>query len=178
MIGVVIERCQQCGFDGSKWDIATALKTLEAIPDTWAMLVNGLSFSDLQKRPDTSTWSIAEYTDHVCETTFGMRFLIDVAIDMPDLYLGTRPSPRLDETARAIDTNQVLKQFRSEVALLVNRAASLRPDQWNAVVEIDDTEVDVLWIIRHAVHDLSHHVGDIGRIIIGLIHSGEATKGD
>jgi DinB superfamily len=141
------------------------------------MLVQGLSLSDLQKRPDPSTWSIAEHTDHVRETTFGMRFLIDVAIDMPDLYLGTQPSPRFDATARVIETDQALTQFRSEVVLLVNRVASLGPDQWSAVVEIDDKEVDVVWITRHAVHDLSHHVGDIGRIRLGIIHSTEENKG-
>ena len=157
----VDEMCAECGFSGSDWDVAKALDRLMTLPDSWATVTTVLDTADLGRRPRTDCWSSAEYTDHVRETTFGMRFLIDVAVDSPGTDLGSAPEPRFDPTPRTIDVQDSLRRFRAEVELLVARAASLDPQHWSSSAVMDGNNVDVLWIVRHAVHDLSHHLGDI-----------------
>lgn len=160
----MIEVCAECGFRGSDWDVEQALQFLATLPDAWAAITTGLDAVDLGRRTRSDRWSIAEYTDHVRETTFGMRFLIDVAVDTPGTDLGSPPEPRFDATPRAIDVEYSLRRFRLEVELLVARATALDPQHWSSTVVVGAQDVDVLWILRHAVHDLSHHLRDIEAI--------------
>ena len=78
MSAVVVERCEECGFDGSRWTDAEAIAATAALPGRWRRAIAGLDGDDLARRPIAGMWSIAEYTDHVRETAFGMRFLLDV----------------------------------------------------------------------------------------------------
>ena len=41
--------------------------------------------------------------------------------------------------------------------------AGLDEQQWNATAQLDDDVVDSDWVVRHAVHDSSHHLADIAR---------------
>lgn len=160
----VDEVCAECGFTGADWDVAEALDCLATLPDSWATVTSGLDAAVLGRRPRKDCWSIAEYTDHVRETTFGMRFLIDVAVDSPGTDLGSPPEPRFDATPRSIDFQGSLRRFRTEVELLVARAATLDPQHWSSSVVVGGNSHDVRWIVRHALHDLSHHLVDIERI--------------
>jgi hypothetical protein len=81
------EGCTECGFDGSAWSDAKALEQVTLLPELWAQAISGIAPSDLSRRPITGMWSIAEYTDHVRETTFGMRFVLDMALQEPDAGL-------------------------------------------------------------------------------------------
>ena len=54
----------------------------------WAQAIDGLPMIPMARRPVAGMWSSAEYTDCVRETTFGMRFLLDIAISGGDVDLG------------------------------------------------------------------------------------------
>jgi MOSC domain-containing protein YiiM len=41
--------------------------------------------------------------------------------------------------------------------------AKLDDEQWTATVRLDDEVVDSDWVMRHAVHDSSHHLADVAR---------------
>lgn len=86
------ERCNECGFDGSKWTDQRALDAVKNLPDQWRTSVSGLTFSELHRRPLSDRWSIAEYANHVREVLFGMRFLLDVAVGQQGTDHG-HPSP-------------------------------------------------------------------------------------
>ena len=41
---------------------------------------------------------------------------------------------------------------------------ALDNDRWAAAVIIGADEVDVHWMVRHALHDIIHHLGDVERL--------------
>ena len=65
----------------------------------------------------------------------------------------------MDETITALEAS---------VARLHDRAVKLADDEWTRTVVIGDEEVDVEWIVGHAVHDATHHLRDVGRGLAAL----------
>jgi hypothetical protein len=55
----MIERCEQCGFDGSAWDDVAALARIVELPRLWTDALGDLSGQQLQRRPLPLTWSVA-----------------------------------------------------------------------------------------------------------------------
>jgi hypothetical protein len=72
---------------------AEATEQVAGLPDLWAQAVSGIGPGDLLRRPIGGMRSIAEYTDHVRETTFGTRFVLDIALTVPGVDLGGAPQP-------------------------------------------------------------------------------------
>ena len=107
--GVVdLERCDECGFNGEEWSDAAALSAIAGLPTQFANAVTGLSSEDLLRRPVDGQWSIAEYTDHVREVLFGMRFLLDITLTQPGTDLGESPSSAFESEPRQIHIDTAL----------------------------------------------------------------------
>jgi hypothetical protein len=107
-----VEHCRECRFDGSRWSDAAATQQVADLPDLWAQAISGVDPSDPRQRPIGGMWSIAEYTDHVRETTFGMRFVLNIALTDPGVDLGEPPAPRFDPEPRQLDAERALAAFR------------------------------------------------------------------
>ncbi len=56
---------------------------------------------------------------------FGMRFVIDLAIDSPGIDLGEPPETRFDDAPRPLDLERSIRGFQKEVRLLVERPSCL-----------------------------------------------------
>jgi hypothetical protein len=153
--------CDECGFDGEEWTDAGALSAIAGLPALFASAVAGLSPDQLLRRPVNGQWSIAEYGDHVREVLFGMRFLLDMAAAQPGTDLGESPSSPFQPEPRHIDTGAVLVGIEREVSSLLESFSNLSPIQWHSSVILDGIDVDPSWIVRHAVHDATHHLVDI-----------------
>jgi hypothetical protein len=165
---MTVERCAECGFDGSLWTDADAVATITTRPTWWAEAIAGLSGESLDRRPIASMWSIGEYTDHVREVVFGMRFVLDTALTAPGTDLGDPPEAGFDADARVVDVPQSLADFTNEVQVLVQRLEDTPGDAWRSSVTIGGDVVDVHWIARHAVHDVTHHLMDVERLRAAL----------
>ena len=164
LVDVTVERCNECGFDGSKWTDQEALDAVDNLPIQWRTAVSGLTVSELHRRPLLDRWSIAEYADHVREVLYGMRFLLDVAVGQPGTDLGPSPEPRFEPEAKAVDLNATLSRIDEEVTLLRVSFNALAPNGWASMVVLDGEDIDPHWIARHAVHDPTHHLLDIERL--------------
>ena len=115
-----------------------------------------------------SQWSIAEYADHVREVICGMRFLLDITVTQPGTDLGESPSSPFERDPRQIDIEAALVGIEREVTSLLNTYSELSPNQWASIVTLDGANVDPHWIVRHAVHDSTHHLLDIERLRLAL----------
>ncbi len=113
-------------------------------------------------------WSIAEYTDHVREVLFGMRFLLDTAVSQPGTDLGDSPPSQFDSQPRQIDVEAALDGIDHEARSLSLQLSELSSDDWYLTVTFDGTTVDPQWIARHAVHDVTHHLLDIAQLRTAL----------
>jgi hypothetical protein len=163
-----VETCDECGFDGRAWSDADAVSTISDLPRRFSDAVAGLADADLERRPIPTMWSIAEYVDHVREVLFGMRFLLDSALDDPGGDLGDAPAPSFEPEPRAIDVDAALAGLAAEAQELGDALAAAPSDMWNSHVIVDGDELDLHWIARHAVHDPTHHLGDIARLRASL----------
>ena len=161
---VRVERCDQCRFDGDDWDDASATRAVAGLPGLWVDKLAGLTPEELLRRPIPEMWSIAEYTDHVREVLFAMRFLLDTAVQQPGTDLGAAPESRFDPEPRLVDVEDALAGTDREATALHDRLAGLPPAAWSSLVIVDGNERDAHWIVRHAVHDATHHLGDVDRL--------------
>jgi hypothetical protein len=161
---VSVERCGQCGFDSDDWSDAKAIAAIQRLPLQWTTAVAGLTAIDQLRRPVHQMWSIAEYTDHVREVLFGMRFLLDTAISQPGTDLGDSPPEQFPSQPRQIDVESALDGIDNEARSLSQQLSGLSSDDWYLTVTFDETSVDPHWIARHTVHDATHHLLDIARL--------------
>jgi hypothetical protein len=107
---------------------------------------------------------LLEYADHVREVLFGMRLLLDAAVRQPGADLGPSPESRFDAEARPIDIQSTLAGIDREATALREGLSELPPDAWTSIVILDDRDVDPRWIVRHSVHDPTHHLLDVRRL--------------
>jgi len=113
-------------------------------------------------------WSIAEYADHVRGVLFGMRFLLDTAVTQPGSDLGNAPSSQFDPEPPFIEVDLALAGIVREATALRERLSALPPDAWISQVVSGGNYIDAHWIVRHAVHDATHHLLDVERIVAAL----------
>ena len=158
------ERCEQCGFDGEAWTDEAAMDAIGRLPAQWREVTTGIEDEVLQRRHLPDTWSIAEYADHVREVLFGMRFLLDSAVERPGVDLGDSPEPQFTPTARSIDVSAAVSGIETEAVALVDRLAQLGRSAWDSTAVVGGEVLDAHWICRHAVHDATHHLDDVGRL--------------
>jgi hypothetical protein len=97
-----------------------------------------------------------------------MRFLLDTALNSPGNDLGDSPAPRFDPEPAVIDVQQALTGLATEARLLSGQLQTTPQRAWATTVIADGDELDVHWIVRHAVHDPTHHLGDVGRLRASL----------
>jgi hypothetical protein len=75
-------------------------------------------------------WSIAEYLDHVRETLFGIRFLLDSALHSPGTDLRDPPEPRFDSEPNVIEVQQALRGLTSQARLLSEQLKTSPRQAW------------------------------------------------
>ena len=138
------EWCDECGFKSEEWSDAdaAAISAIEVLPARFANAVAGLSADDLLRRPADGQWSTAEYADHVREVLFRMRFLLGI--------------------------DAALVGIEREVTTLLTTFSEFSPNEWRSMVTFDGANVDTHWIVRHAVHDSTHHLLDMERLRLAL----------
>jgi hypothetical protein len=159
-----VERCEECGFDAEGWTDEAAIGAIGDLGSRWAEAIAGLTTEDLQRRPICDMWSIAEYTDHVREVLFGMRFVLDSAVANPGIPLDAAYEPEFTTVPRLIDPGAASEGVTREASALRERLRELPEASWTATAIIGDDEVDAHWISTHAVHDAHHHLGDVRRL--------------
>ena len=158
------ERCEECGFDSDEWTDESALDAISGLADRWDAVVAGLAGEALHRRPIPDMWSIGEYVDHVREVLFGMRFVLDSAVQSPGIDLGPPPEIPFDPEPRAVDVAVALAGVRREAEALRSRLTELTALEWSATAIVGGDALDAHWIARHAVHDASHHLADVARL--------------
>jgi hypothetical protein len=161
---VIVETCGECGFNSEDWSDSSAIAAIQHLPLQWNAAVAGLTPGDQLRRPVLQMWSIAEYTDHVREVLFGMRFLLDTAISQPGTDLGQSPLSQFAPQPRQIDIQAALDGIGHEARSLSWQLSELAAHDWLLTVTFDGTSVDLHWIARHIVHDGTHHLLDVARL--------------
>lgn len=159
---VLDRRCEECGFDPSSVSRATLADRLAASSSIWP---GRLAADDARRRPLPSVWSPTEYAAHV-------RDMAGVMVGRLTLIL-TEEDPLFadwDQDAAAIagdyaseDPGEVTTQVRSAVGDLAAAYAAVTNEQWDRPGRRSNGSVFTAYTLGvYALHDLEHHVHDVG----------------
>ena len=165
-------RCGECGFDYDATDLATVADAVRGLGRRYrAPLTRGLPEEDLdavlRRRPSPEVWSALEYACHARDALALYDWRIDRVLtrSRPEL-----PAMRRDEVVseRAYNTQapaDVTDELAAAAAGLADRLRAVPDDGWDRVGVREGDELSVAWMARNALHEGSHHLLDIGRVL-------------
>ncbi len=158
------ETCSGCGFDGALYDLSDALGTLRVLAPMWRETVAGRDEAVLLARPSPPVWSAAEYTAHAADVTQAMGRLLHGLLTLDELEVEAVPEGHAPDVSDGFET--AMARLEANLARLHDRARRVGPEddpQWARTALADGHLVDGAWVLRHAIHDATHHLSDIGR---------------
>lgn len=159
----VTERvCEECGFDAAAFDVTDLPATFRANAETWRLVLAG---EEVALRPDATTWSPLEYACHVRDVNhiFAQRTRQMLAEENP-LF----PDWNQDATAVADryfeqQPDTVAEQLVATAEQAATAYESVSGEQWQRPGRRSDgPEFTVASLGRYHLHDLVHHLTDVG----------------
>ncbi len=159
-----IETCAACRFDGAEYNVQDSLGTLRALGPMWATTVERVDPALLLERPAPDVWSAAEYTAHSADVVEAMGRLLHGITTVDDLEVEAVPEAHAPDVADGFDP--ALGRLSANLVRLhggAQRVGGERDPAWKRTAIVGGDEVDARWVLRHAIHDASHHLSDIGR---------------
>ncbi len=160
-----IENCDDCGF---RWDLYTdeqAVGVYLVTGGLYRAVLDGVDLDVANTRPVAESWSILEYVDHVRAAMWIWRFVVDAAVGDLGLDLSTTGTRPMDPEVKWFDDfDATVAAMEAESAGLFTVLLGLEPQQWDCSARLTLGMVDQRWIVRHALHEILHHLHDVGRI--------------
>lgn len=172
---VANETCEACRFDGAQYDLSDTLATVRALAPMWEQTIEGVPLEVLTTRPAPPVWSAVEYLAHTADVVANMGRLLHATLTVDDLALPPVPDTP-DPAPESLE--DALARLKANATRLQDKAAGLdgpADPRWQRAVHAGDDTVDAAWIVRHAVHDATHHLSDVGRGI-HLLGAGAPTQ--
>jgi MOSC domain-containing protein YiiM len=160
-----IENCHECGFRWDRYTDEQAVGVYLVAGGLFRGVLDGVDLDLANTRPAAEQWSILEYVDHVRASMWIWRFVVDSAVGDLGLDLRTGGGPPMDaEVKRFDDVESTVAAMEAESAELFTVLLGLDPEQWDRTSLVSLGVVDQHWVVRHALHEILHHLHDVGRI--------------
>ena len=163
-----MEGCAECGFVYGaipRESIADAVRTVAS--QYRARLVDR-DPAQVRRRPQPDTWSPLEYAAHVRDV-LGVqreRAALALRVNRP-VFESMRPEELVLERSYAHDDPaSVVDRIEHGADLLASLFESLSDAEWTRTGVYNwpaPAARDLVWIGRHTVHELAHHLLDISR---------------
>ncbi len=159
--------CNGCGFDYDSGTLADVVATLtgnaRAVADTVARGGDAVRI-----RPDPETWSALEYECHVRDALAAMRgrIALTLAEDTPEYAPMGREELVVERQYNAQDPGVVASELAHEAELFAAAALTLSDHDLRRTGIYSypaSTERPLHWLVRHAGHEVQHHLDDITR---------------
>jgi len=164
---VLETRCPECGFDaGSVERSQIAVLTRSAV-EAWR---HALAGPDVQSRPAPDVWSALEYGSHcrdVCRI-FRLRVALMLEQDNPVFANWDQDATALQERYWAGDPAAVADEIAVDGESAAVAFDSVTDGQWSRKGRRSNGSVFTVESLgRYFVHDLVHHLNDVGRPLAG-----------
>lgn len=163
------ETCAPCGFDGAQYDLRDSLGTLRALGPMWSQTTEGLPDTALLARPAPEVWSAAEYAAHSADVVQAMGRLLHGILTLDDLEVEGVPEGHAPDVSDGFAA--ALARLQANLTRLHDAARRAGPEddlRWTRTAVAAGHVVDAAWVLRHAIHDVAHHLSDVGRGIHAL----------
>jgi hypothetical protein len=160
---VLERRCPECGFDGRALDIADLAPTIATNADGW---VEALARPDVARRPAPTVWSPLEYACHVRDVHVLFDQRVHLMLDEDDPVFAN-----WDQDVTAVEQRYDLQDptvVATELGKAADRVAatyrSVSGAQWDRSGRRSNGSVFTVESLgRYHLHDVVHHLWDVGR---------------
>jgi hypothetical protein len=156
------ERCPDCGFDARSVPPEDIPSRVTAYADPWPRV---LARPDAASRPDPATWSPLEYACHVRDVCrlFEQRLRLMLTEDSPTFANWDQDETAVAQRYAEQDPALVARELAESAAGLAGAYAGVPDDAWGRTgLRSDGSQFTVLTLGRYGLHDLAHHLWDVG----------------
>ncbi len=165
------ETCGICRFDSDDYTTDDVIGTLLMLEPWWREAIRDIDPDVLNTRPGPEVWAPSEYARHTSGVTWAL------AEGLEEMRAGTMqrdpvpvPDASVDDPPPEIDTAGCIAEIGRQAKRLAALIRELGDDGLDAVTgQLGDNEISGAWVVRHAVHDATHHVSDVGRDLYALV---------
>ncbi|MDQ3456463.1 MAG: DinB family protein [Actinomycetota bacterium] len=159
---VLSRPCAQCGFDASQTPAAGVAGLLRSAAGSWQAV---LARPDVGQRPRGDVWSALEYGCHVRDVCVLFDQRLRLMLDSTDPTFANWDQDRTAIKQRYAEQDPALvsEQLATAAAVLADRFAAVGGAQWRRTGRRSDgAEFTVESFARYFVHDVIHHLHDVG----------------
>jgi hypothetical protein len=162
--------CALCGFEARSVSPSDALVAIRSYPRRYRRVLQEAMLDlnrgdDLIRHRPPGQWSALELTAHVRDSlhVFENRLRRIVFEDRPSLAEAELETPPAAAHDQGVEL--VLASFLSNADQFAHAATSVTGDDWLRAGTLGEIEVSALDVLREAVHDGSHHLRDVEKVL-------------
>lgn len=155
-------RCPDCGFEAGAVGPDAVAGLVRDLTAPWPGV---LAREDVAARPRPGVWSPLEYGAHVRDVcdVFGGRLQLMLDDDEPRFADWDQDATALEKDYGASDPDTVIAELRIAAGGLAQGYADVTGTQWSRRgIRSDGSELTVLTLGQYCLHDLAHHLWDVG----------------
>lgn len=158
------ERCDDCGFDASRWTDQDAVHTIGAAADLVEHALAGAGPEVVARRPDASTWSAVDHVDRLRAVTCAAHLAIATGVEGCATGSGSLPHLTSAATPGGTDVAATVEALNHESSRLAKALLKLGPGDWERDVEVGGQLLTVRRTTRRLCHDLFHRLAQVADI--------------
>jgi hypothetical protein len=155
-------RCPDCGFVAGEVERAELPGLVDRLTSPWAEV---LRRPDVAVRPAPTTWSPLEYACHVRDVCrlFDERTRLMLGQDAPAFDNWDQDATAVRDRYAEQDPAEVAAALAEAAAAWGRTLAAVPDDAWERTgARSDGSRFTVLGLGRYGLHDLAHHLRDVG----------------
>ena len=155
-------RCPECGFEAAAVPADDIGRRVTAYTAPWP---ERLDRPDATTRPDPTTWSPLEYACHVRDVCglFEERLGLILGQDRPTFANWDQDATAVADRYGEQDPAVVAREVLAAASGLAGAYAGVPADAWSRTgLRSDGSEFTALTLGRYGLHDLAHHLWDVG----------------
>ncbi len=156
------ERCPDCGFTAAEVTAAEVAGLVRAFTEPWPTV---LARPDGAQRPAPSTWSPLEYACHVRDVCrlFEERLGLMLTQESPTFANWDQDETAVSDAYGEQDPGRVAAELTEAGASFAAAYARVPDGGWGRTgIRSNGSEFTVLTLGQYGLHDLRHHLWDVG----------------
>ncbi|MDQ4069063.1 MAG: DinB family protein [Actinomycetota bacterium] len=120
-----------------------------------------------RRRPGPATWSALEYTAHVADVLDHLGPAVHGIVfgDNPSITLFDNEERAVQKRYNELERAEVLGWLELASAELASVLEAVNADDWGRTGWFEGEERDALTVARYGVHEGSHHLRDVQRVL-------------
>ena len=164
--------CPECGLDYDTISPSDAKVAIRSFPRRYRSAIAGALEDEadeglVRRRPEATTWSALEYTAHVADIyeAFAAAFRRMYEEDRPTIGFWDPDERAASQRYHEQDPMATLDRLDDAAEALAQGLDRVGADAWSRTATFPWGERDLLMMSRNAVHEGSHHLRDVERVL-------------